>query len=311
MPKPDLTPLTGGYRKIPVMQIGADVFCDSQCIIREIERRHPSPSVFPDGSTATGWATAFWADRVFFQAAVAVIFGQMADQVPKEFIDDRSALMGGAKFDTNAMKAAVPMMKESLRAQLDWLESQLADGRAFLLGAKPGLADFATYHSIWFLTSYYPPAGEILEPHPRVRAWCERVKAIGHGRSTPMERKEALEIARAAVPATTPEIDPGEPNGWKPGDRVLVMADDYGRDPIAGELVRSSAQEIAIRRSDPLVGEVVVHFPRAGFLAVPQRVPQRAGKEHGPGVVRNGQVVEEIVLVHRHRGCDEVNSLVA
>ena len=35
MPKPDLIPLTGGYRKIPVMQIGADIFCDSQIILRE------------------------------------------------------------------------------------------------------------------------------------------------------------------------------------------------------------------------------------------------------------------------------------
>ena len=56
--------------------------------------------------------------------------------------------------------------------------------------------------------------------------------------------------------------------GWKPGDRVQVMPDDYGRDPVAGELVRSSANEIAIRRSAPEVGEVVVHFPRAGFLVM-------------------------------------------
>ena len=59
---------------------------------------------------------------------------------------------------------------------------------------------------------------------------------------------------------------PGEPNGLKPGDSVTIVADDYGRDPIPGELVSSSAQHVAIRRSDPRVGEVVVHFPRAGFL---------------------------------------------
>jgi glutathione S-transferase len=269
MPKPELTPLTGGYRKIPVMQIGADVYCDSQCILRELERRHPTPSLFPDGNVAAGWAFAFWADRVFFQAAVAVIFGQMADQVPKEFIEDRSKLMGtGARFDPAAMKAAVPLMKESLRAQLDWLETTLADGRAFLSGPKPGLTDFATYHSIWFLQTFHPPAGELLAPFAKLGAWCGRVKAIGHGAQKPMAPKEALEVARASTPATTPQADPGEPNGLKPGDRVAVMADDYGRDPIAGELVRSSAQEIAIRRSDPLVGDVVVHFPRAGFMVV-------------------------------------------
>lgn len=44
MPKPDLTALTGGYRKTPVLQIGADIYCDSQLIMRELERRQPSPS---------------------------------------------------------------------------------------------------------------------------------------------------------------------------------------------------------------------------------------------------------------------------
>ena len=40
MPKPDLTPLTGGYRRIPVLQIGADVYCDTQVILAELEARH-------------------------------------------------------------------------------------------------------------------------------------------------------------------------------------------------------------------------------------------------------------------------------
>ena len=269
MPKPELLPLTGAYRKIPVMQIGADVYCDSQCIVRELERRHPTPTVHPGKSEATSWAFAFWSDRVLFQAAVGVIFGQMADQVPKEFIEDRSKLMGtGQRFDTNAMKAAVPLLKESLRAQLDWLDTQLGDGRAFLTGAAPGLADFTSYHPIWFLASYYPPAGEILAAHPRLNAWKERVRAIGHGKMAPMERAEALEIARAAKPETEAAADPGEPNGLKPGDKVMVMPDDYGRDPVAGELVRSSAQEIALRRVDPALGEIVVHFPRAGFMVL-------------------------------------------
>ena len=39
MPKPDLTALTGGYRKTPVLQIGADIYCDSQLIMRELP--HP------------------------------------------------------------------------------------------------------------------------------------------------------------------------------------------------------------------------------------------------------------------------------
>ena len=269
MPKPELLPLTGGYRKIPVMQIGADVYCDSQCIVRELERRFPKPSVHAGGE-ATSWAFAVYSDRVLFMATVVLIFGMMGDLVTPEFAEDRTKLMGGGanRFDPAAMKAGVPLMKESLRSQLTWLESQLSDGRAFLTGPAAGMADFTTYHPIWFLGSYYPPAGELLEAYPRVVAWKERVRAIGHGTMKPMERAEALEIARKAEPETQPLADPNEPNGLKPGDRVTVMADDYGRDPISGTLVTSSANEIALRRSAPEVGDVVVHFPRIGFVTL-------------------------------------------
>src|SRR6266481_10085343 len=58
MPKPDLVALTGGYRKTPVLQIGADIYCDTKLILREIERRHPSPSFYPDGDTGTADALA-------------------------------------------------------------------------------------------------------------------------------------------------------------------------------------------------------------------------------------------------------------
>src|SRR5215469_13176395 len=53
MPKPDLVPLTGGYRRIPVLQVGADIYCDSQLIARTLERRHPTPTIYPDGSEGT------------------------------------------------------------------------------------------------------------------------------------------------------------------------------------------------------------------------------------------------------------------
>ena len=47
--------------------------------------------------------------------------------------------------------------------------------------------------------------------------------------------------------------------------RVRVVPDDYGFDPVEGELVASSRHEVALRREAPEVGEVIVHFPRAGF----------------------------------------------
>src|SRR6187455_3390776 len=133
MPRPDLMPLTGGYRRTPVMQIGADIFCDTQIIIREIEARFPSPTLFPGGNAGVPWALGMWTDRPWFQSTVSLVFGLLGDKVPQDFIADRSKLRG-APFDVAAMKAAIPQMRDQFRANVDWIEAQLGDGRSFLLG---------------------------------------------------------------------------------------------------------------------------------------------------------------------------------
>lgn len=120
MPKPELVPLTGGYRRIPVLQVGADVYCDSMLIVRELERRFPEPTLFPAGDRGLGAATALWTDRAMFQAAVAVVFGGLGDKVPEGFIRDREALSGRA-FDVAAMRAGVPNSTAQLQALVAFL----------------------------------------------------------------------------------------------------------------------------------------------------------------------------------------------
>jgi glutathione S-transferase len=265
MPKPDLMPLTGGYRKTPVMQVGADVFCDTQLILREIERRVPEPPLFPKETGGLGEAIGWWAERALFGVAVSVLFAKTADQIPQAFREDR-AKMSGRDFDPARMRAADPMMRDSLRAQLSWLEEAFAAGRKFVAGDRPTAADLSLYHMVWFVRR---GRAEVLEEFPGVLAWADRLAAIGHGQPRDLDAEEALAIAKAAAPATPTGADPGDPSGRRPGQRVAVAADDYGRDPVVGELVASSPREIAIRRHDPEVGEVVVHFPRAGFVVTP------------------------------------------
>jgi glutathione S-transferase len=263
MPKPHLVPLTGGYRRIPVLQIGADIYCDSQLIARVLERLHPTPTCYPGGSEGVCGALSFWADRLLFLAAVPVVFGKVAPVVPKEFIEDRTKLMGG-NVDFNTLIRSAPLAAEQLRAHARLIDLQLGDGRPFLLGEKPSLADAAAYHPVWFLRSL-PPTQSTLAEFPRLEAWAERVKAIGHGRRSECSPDEALRLAREARPASAMQTDPREPNGLEPGLKVRVLPDDYGFEPVEGELVACSAQDVALRRSAPEVGEVVVHFPRAGY----------------------------------------------
>jgi glutathione S-transferase len=270
MPKPDLTPLTGGYRRAPVMQIGADIFCDSQVILAEIERRQPEPRAV----LGPAFAINLWADRLFFQPSVAVIFGQLGDAVPRAFIEDREKL-SGAMFNIAAMKAAAVPMRAQWRAHAGWIEQALASQDSpFLAGDRPSLSDISAYMNIWFMAGALPDmAATLLAGLDRVNAWRGRVAAIGHGRREELTGPEALEVARASQPGAAPAHDSLDPLGLEPGAAVVVMADDYGRDPIAGSLVTANRERVTIARDEAALGVLHLHFPRAGFVVVPAPAP--------------------------------------
>lgn len=274
MPRPDLMPLTGGYRRTPVMQIGADIYCDTQIIVRELEARFPTPTLFPLGNCGVPWALGMWTDRSFFQSTVNLVFGTLDDRVPQDFIEDRGRLRG-AKFDVTAMKAAIPQMRDQFRAHVGWIEAQLGDGREWLLG-EFSLADVNAYMNVWYTRSNLSDADQvlagldgILASCPRTLGWEERVRRIGHGSRAELSAAEALDTAARADPQTSILDDLEDPNGRRAGDQVQVTPDDYGKVGVSGQIVALSAQHIAIRRRDDRVGEVVVHFPRAGFTVTP------------------------------------------
>ena len=209
-----------------------------------------------------------WTDRSFFQNTVNLVFGSLADKVPQDFIADREQLRD-ARFDVAAMTSAIPQMRDQFRAHVSWIEAQLADGRSWMSGDKPGLCDVNAYMNVWYVRTNLPNADAMLAEFDHARAWEARMRAVGHGRRSEMSAVAALESAAVAVPQTAELTDHNDPNCRKPGDWVEVMPDDYGKVKVRGEIVALSSQHIAIRRHDPRAGEVIVHFPRAGFLVIP------------------------------------------
>ncbi|MDP6787808.1 MAG: glutathione S-transferase family protein [Rhodospirillales bacterium] len=265
-PKPDLMPLTGGYRLTPVMQVGADVYCDSQCIIRELERRFPEPTLFPEGAPGMAWGLGRWTDGPMFRTAVALVFGAGAADLPAEFAADRGLLYFGPEFDLSALTRTLPETLAQLRAQFGWLEDCFADGRDFLTGARPGLADALGYYLVWFVRGRYAQGPEFLESFERLCAWESRVKDIGHGNMRAIDAGEALDAARDGEPAAPRQADPDDPQGLTPGDQVEVVPDGVdGAPPVSGRVHALAPQEIVIHRSDGRVGDVAVHFPRVGY----------------------------------------------
>ena len=190
-----------------------------------------------------------------------MVFADIGHMVPPAFIEDRSKMMPGRDFSEVPRQA--PAAREQIRALVATLDAQLADGRPFLLGRAFSLADAACFHPLWFLR-VAPSAGPLLDRFGHVRAWMERVDALGQGDVQPLAPADALAVARAGIPAAG-TVAPGEPNDLAAGDAVAVTPDDYGFDPVQGIVTAASHGEIAIRRTDPDLGDVVVHFPRVGF----------------------------------------------
>lgn len=263
-PKPDLTPLTGGYRRTPVLQVGADVFCDTRLILRELERRRPSPTLYPEDLAASAEMIAYWAENQLFRPISLYVSGTNMDLLPPNLQADRSAMRGLPRPDAATVQRAAKRNAPLVRAQLPGIEALFADGRAWIAGAQTTVADFSAYHALWFITARSQRLAHELVPFPRINDWMARMRAFGHGASSPMTPADALHVAAAAKPAaprTSAPFDEDPPLG----SAVRIRADDYGRDAVEGELVLIDADEIALHRRDPRLGEVVVHFPRLGY----------------------------------------------
>jgi glutathione S-transferase len=262
MPKPDLTALTGGYRKTPVLQVGADVYCDTSCIAQELETRFPEPTLFPDGARGLAVALAPWADR-FFEAGAGLAMS-LNEQLPAELVRDRREFF--SHMDFSRFVERTPHMFAQLLAHAALVEDQLADGRAYLSGARAGLVDATAYAVIWMARGYIAPAGAMFAPFTRMAAWESRVREAGHGRRTDLDAGAALAEARRSRAAPGRGVAAGDPSGLRAGERVCVTPDDYGKVPVVGDLETLDARGVSIRRRDERAGEVVVHFPRIGYV---------------------------------------------
>jgi glutathione S-transferase len=262
-PKPDLVALTGGYRRIPVMQIGADIYCDSQLIIRTLDRIFPEPPLHTSGAQAMNFALGPWFDSLLTETAVPLVFRDVPSVDPA-FARDRELVMERPFVDLPRWRAAAPHAAESLRAQLSWIDLQLSDGREWLAGENPGLIDAFAYPNLGFLRSMRADTS-LIDRLPLVASWDKRVSALSPSAAGTLDSADAVRIARDAAPAIERKVEGDEPNGLCTGDNVEVRAGDYGREPVVGELVSASASEIAVLRHDPRAGTVIVHFPRYGF----------------------------------------------
>ena len=268
MPKPDLTSLTGGHRRTPIMQIGADIYCDTSLIADVLEKLKASPSLYPAPVNGASRIVAQWADSLVFPAAmaynfqpagVAEVFAGAPEEAIKAFVADRTAMRGGAP------RMSLGEGRSTYKSYLRRLSDMLTEHH-FLMGHAPSIADFSAYHPLWFTAERTPSLSGILDATPLVKDWMTRMKAIGHHNVSKLTATEALEIAKQSTPVDVSSNPFINEHDIALGTEVVVTADNFGLEPTHGILVAASKTRLTLRREDERTGTVHVHFPRNGFV---------------------------------------------
>jgi glutathione S-transferase len=264
-PRPNVDPLSGGYRRIPIAQIGADIFCDSSLLAAEIARMAELPALDPANLDGEALRLARMAEREGFFSAIRSLptrklLGTMLRSFGPtgawRFVKDRTALMQNAP----ARPPAPEQARKIMHRLFTELEEHLDTG-PWIGGEAASLADFAVYHPLWLHLSC---GGSLPAGAERTQRWFSAVAAIGHGRRQEISQAQAFAVARDSLPRALPESPGGE--GPAIGSQVEVAPDDYGVVPVAGALVALTADRIILARQDEDFGTLHVHFPREGYV---------------------------------------------
>jgi glutathione S-transferase len=273
MPKPDVLALTGGYRKTPFMQVGADIYCDSALICDVLEHVQPEPALFPPHLKGVSRVFAQWADTTLFWAAMAYnlqpkgaahVFAKAPPEAAKAFGEDRKAM------SANMIRLRPGDATSAYRSYLRRI-AHMVEEHDFLFGTEPCVADFAAYHALWYTRVQVPVMAEILNTTPAVGEWMDRIAAIGHGGMDKFSSGDAITVAKGAEPMPPGEnllIDSAfqDDHGIPLGTPVTITAETFGPEPTEGVLIAATRTHYTLRREDPRVGVVHVHFPRIGYV---------------------------------------------
>lgn len=262
-PRPNVDPLSGGYRRIPIAQMGADIFCDTRLIANEVAALGNLPELaLPGCSQEARDYSAYLESHVFWATVLSIPIGTTLKQLFRtiglggtvKFLVDRAGVGRASRMKMPSGKQAV----EQYSAHLSELEQRLqAD---FLFGGAPCHADFAAYHTMWF--KLVVAELEMPDGFPGIEAWYERMGQFGHGQRQEIAPGDAFAAARDASPRA---LEPDLILDSAIGSQVKISPSDYGLDSVSGILVGSSSERWVLARDTTQFGPVHVHFPREGF----------------------------------------------
>ena len=186
LPREQLEELGIKYRRIPILAIGRDVYCDSKLIIDKLEQLYPENKL---GSSepfeqAIEYLIENWInDAGPFLRTASLIPPTSEVMNDPEWIKDRTEMTGNA-FNKDVLASLRPDGLVHHRMYWPFLEEKLlGDGRKYVMGDTPGLADV---HGLWvwdWVLQDKMNMVEFLEEdliseklHPKAVGWVKRFR---------------------------------------------------------------------------------------------------------------------------------------
>ena len=269
-PKPLLVPLTAGYRRTPVLQIGADIYCDSQNIAHAIDQSGAPNRLFPDQTYGMAMMISNWAETTLFDLSVRLVLTHALGEVPEEFIRDRGSLYFEPNWTEASLRTALPSVMHALRASLGFVEAHLgATDGVYLAGHQPCYGDAAIGYICWFLRGRWDGGDALLANYPALCALEAALDRLGDGQPQDLGAEAALAIAKAAMPQSPIGII-DDASSFAIGQNVMIRPKGETADPdVVGRLRYCDGMRISIDHSHEQVGDIAVHFPVIGYVMTP------------------------------------------
>lgn len=263
-PRPIIDPLAGGYRRIPIAQIGADIFCDTRQISTEIARLSGKPELALENCASEVQDFVQLLDNEVFMAVATsgstkhgllLLAKHFTPWSAYRLLKDRAQMAKNSNLKRANREASLALVSE----QLATIETML-ENAPFLFGEQPNIADFAAYHVLWFKEK--TAGGNFLKEHPATAEWLQRIRDFGHAKSSRVTKAEVFATAKNAEPRVIPaELQ----NGDLVGAAVSIAPNDYALTPVTGTLVGNGTRSLVLARETADFGTIHVHFPTQGY----------------------------------------------
>jgi glutathione S-transferase len=264
-PKPLLMPLTAGYRRTPVLQSGADVYCDTQNIVRALTAITHNHQLLPTDLSGKILAFTDWADGAVFNLAARVVLTSALDTAPPEFIQDRGGLYFGPNWTPEGLKSQLPGVILQLAAHLNSIDSGLSSQGGFMSNDL-SYADVTIAYLAWFIRGRWDQGPEFLQQFANIERIEREVHDAVREVYEDLSAEDALKIAANSESQSPSGVTKQCGVMLRQGMQIAIKPQAETSDPpVVGRLRYLDRVRVSIDHHAPEVGDVVVHLPVAGY----------------------------------------------